>query len=143
MYNGTSLLKYCAVAIAEKPVVLTWEMLFKVVLVEKYSTKYKTKINVPEFDYTLQKLDKKEVTISGFVIPTVINSNNFVLSQNPYASCYFCGNGGPETVMTIKYKGRPPKYKTDDFITLKGIFQLNNTDVNELIYVLNNAVQVK
>jgi len=126
-----------------KPVLLTWEMLFKVIMVEKYSTRYKMKVMAPEFDITLQKLNTREVTISGFVIPTGINSNIFALSQNPFSSCYFCGNGGPETVMSIKYNGKPPKYKTDDYITLKGVFQLNSTDINELIYILKNAVQVK
>ena len=126
-----------------KPVLLTWEMLFKVIFVEKYNSKYKMKVMAPEFDVSIQKLNTKEVTISGFVIPTGINSNIFALSQNPFSSCYFCGNGGPETVMSIKYNGKPPKYKTDDYITLKGVFQLNSTDINELIYILKNAVQVK
>ena len=126
-----------------KPVELTWEMLFKVILVEKYSPKYKMKINVPDFDYTLKDLNNKEVVIEGFAIPTGVSSNTFVLSQNPYAACYFCGNGGVETVMTIKYSGIAPKFKTDDYIKLKGIFELNSTDINELIYVLNKATLIK
>jgi hypothetical protein len=126
-----------------KPVVLTWEMLFKVVFEEKYSKKYKMKINVPDFDPTLQALNKKEVLITGFVIPTGIDNNSFVLSQNPYASCFFCGQGGVETVMTIKYKGKAPRYKTDDYITLKGIFELNSTNIEEFIYILNDAVEIK
>ncbi|MEP6713320.1 MAG: hypothetical protein ABJA37_12920 [Ferruginibacter sp.] len=125
------------------PVLLTWDMLFKVILVEKYSPKYKMKINVPEFDYTLQQMNHKEVVIEGFAIPTGILSTTFVLSKNPYAACYFCGNGGIETVMTIKYFGIAPKFKTDDYIKVKGIFELNSTDVNELIYVLKNATVIK
>jgi len=126
-----------------KPVELTWDMLFKVILVEKYSSKHKTKINVPEFDYSLQQLNRKEVIIYGYFIPTTLDGNSFVLSKTPFSSCYFCGSGGVETVMTVKYKGKAPKYKTDDYIGLKGTFALNSTDVNELIYVLNNATQVK
>ena len=135
--------KYSAGNSVVKPVKLTWEMLFKVVLVEKYSARYKMKINVPDFDYTLKDLNNKEVVIEGFVIPTGVSSNTFVLSQNPYSACYFCGNGGVETVMTVKYSGIVPKFKTDDYIKLKGIFELNNTDINELIYVLNKAKQIK
>ena len=129
--------------IVVKPVVLTWQTLFKVIMVEKYSAKHKTKINVPEFDYALQQLNHKEVIIEGFAIPTGILSSTFVLSQNPYAACYFCGNGGVETVMTIKYLGKAPKFKTDDYIKLKGVFELNSTDINELIYILNNATLIK
>jgi hypothetical protein len=126
-----------------QPVVLTWEMLFKVIFEEKYSKKYRTKINVPSFDPTLQVLNKKVVLVSGFVIPTGIGNNTFVLSQNPYASCFFCGQGGVETVMTIKYRGKTPRYKTDDYITLKGIFELNSTNIVEFIYILNDAVEIK
>jgi hypothetical protein len=125
------------------PALLTWEMLFKVIFVQKYSNKYKMKVNVPEFDYSLQQLNHKEVIIAGFAIPTSVGSSNFVLSQNPFSSCYFCGNGGVETVMTIKYKGKAPRYKTDDYITLKGTLELNSTNIDELIYVLTNATQVK
>ena len=135
--------KYSASNNVVKPVKLTWEMLFKVVLVEQYSARYKMKINVPDFDYTLKDLNNKEVVIEGFVIPTGVSSNTFVLSQNPYSACYFCGNGGVETVMTIKYSGIAPKFKTDDYIKLKGIFELNSTNINELIYVLNKASQLK
>jgi len=126
-----------------KPIELTWDMLFKVILVEKYSSKHKMKINVPEFDYSLQQLNRKEVIIYGYVIPTTIDGNSFVLSKTPFSSCYFCGNGGVETVMTVKYKGKAPRYKIDDYIALKGTFELNSTDINELIYVLNNATHVK
>ena len=101
------------------------------------------KVNVPDFDPTLQNLNKKEVLVAGFVIPTGIGGNTFVLSQNPYASCFFCGQGGVETVMTIKYKGNAPRYKTDDYITLKGTLELNSTDIEEFIYILNNAEEVK
>lgn len=126
-----------------KPVVLTWEMLFRVVFEEKYSNKYKMKINVPDFDPTLQALNKKEVLVTGFVIPTGVGNNSFVLSKNPYAACFFCGQGGVETVMTIRYKGKAQRYKTDDYITLKGILELNSTNIEEFIYILNDAVEIK
>lgn len=118
---------------------LTWEMLAKVKLVEKWSPELEEKINVPQFDITLQNLNRKEVIISGFVIPTTVDGTGFVLSKTPYASCYFCGNGGIETVMTIKYKGKQPAFKMDDFITLKGTLTLNSTNIEELIYILNDA----
>jgi hypothetical protein len=132
-----------AIAALPKPIVLTWQMLFKVVMEEKYSAKYKMKIEVPKFDDSLWEINKKEVIVEGFVIPTGINSNSFALSQNPFSSCFFCGQAGPETVMTIKYKGKAPKYKTDDYITLKGTFELNDKNIEEFIYILNNAVEVK
>ena len=135
-------INFCTIEI-KKPVVLTWEMLFKVTFAEKYSEKYKMKVNVPEFDAALRHLNNKEVVIEGFAIPTGILSSTFVLSQNPYADCYFCGNAGVETVMTIKCLGKAPKFKTDDFVKLKGVFVLNSSDINELIYTLKNATVIK
>jgi hypothetical protein len=121
-----------------KPVLLTWDMLFKVILIEKYSSRYKSKINVPDFDPSLWKLNGKTVYISGFAIPTTTYGTDFVLSQNPYSACYFCGNGGVETVMTLKFK-KKHRYKTDDYITVKGKLLLNDKNIEELIYVLQDA----
>lgn len=126
-----------------KPIVLTWQMLFKVVMEERYSAKYKMKIELPKFDDSLWEINKKEVIVEGFIIPTGINTNKFALSQNPYSACFFCGRAGPETVMTIKFKGKAPQYKTDEFVSFKGIFELNDKNIEEFIYILNNAVEIK
>ena len=47
-------------------------------------------------------------------------SNSYLLSQNPLASCFFCGNGGPESVMAL-YFNEKPSFKMDDVITVRHI----------------------
>lgn len=126
-----------------KPIALTWQMLFKVIFEPKWSKEYKMKIDMPVFDESLLAINKKEVYITGFMIPVSVDKSRMVLSQNPNATCYFCGQGGPETIMAIRFKGAPKRYKTDDYVTLKGVFELNGTNPNEFIYILNNAEEIK
>jgi len=71
--------------------------------------------------------------------------NSFViLSQNPYASCFFCGQSGPETVMEIEVDpSDKTKYELDERATFKGILTFNADDVNHLTYILKNATRVE
>ena len=62
----------------------------------------------------------------------------FLLSKNPLASCFFCGGAGPETVIEVYFKEKPP-YKTDDVVEITGKLQLNVDDVSKANYILNNS----
>jgi hypothetical protein len=63
-----------------------------------------------------------------------------VLSAFPFSACFFCGNAGPESVMAIYFEDQGQrKFTTDERVTLEGTLKLNDTDVDELVYVLNNA----
>ena len=73
------------------------------------------------------------------MIPVDIDANYYVLSANPFASCFFCGQAGPESVVSIKFKGVNRRFNTDDRVTIKGKFRLNATDINELNYILDQA----
>ena len=65
---------------------------------------------------------------------------SFVLSRNPNATCFFCGGGGPETVVDIKVKpGQIKQYKMDERKTFRGILQLNPTNIKHFTYVLKMA----
>lgn len=125
------------------PIELTWQMLFKVIFEPKWSKEYKMNLDMPVFDKSLLWINNKEVFISGFMIPVSVDKSRMVLSKNPNATCYFCGQGGPETIMAIRFKGSHKRYKTDDYVTLKGVFELNGNNPNEFIYMLNNAEEIK
>lgn len=79
--------------------------------------------------------------MSGFIIP--IDNKNYALSKNVFASCFFCGQAGPETIMGIKFKNPNIKLKTDQYVTLTGTFRYNDTDVDDWIYHVENAVITK
>jgi len=62
------------------------------------------------------------------------------LSRNPNATCFFCGGGGPETVIDIKLKpGKIRQYKMDERRTFKGVLQANTTNLKHFTYVLKLA----
>ena len=97
---------------------------------------------IPTFGDNLHALEGKEVLIKGFVIPLDVSLNLYVLSANPYASCFFCGGAGPETVMDIVFAEKQ-KFRTDEYVTLKGRLKLNADDVYKLNYILEDAEIVK
>ena len=79
--------------------------------------------------------------MSGFIIP--IDNKTYALSKNVFASCFFCGQAGPETIMGIKFKNPETRLKTDQYVTLQGNFRYNDSDVDDWIYHIENAVIVK
>jgi hypothetical protein len=82
----------------------------------------------------LQKcLDNKKI------VYCLIDAKNYALSKNVFASCFFCGKSGPETITGLKFKGGLPKLKTDTYLTIKGTFKVNETDVDNWIYNIENA----
>ncbi|MEM6736874.1 MAG: hypothetical protein AAGC64_02255 [Bacteroidota bacterium] len=96
-------------------------------------------IYVPKFGDELKKMDGKLVSLKGFIIPFegMFAPTHIILSSLPIASCFFCGGSGPETVAEaylkeeIEYTSKP--------ITVTGTFVLNNTDYNQLMYILKDA----
>ncbi|MCO6164303.1 hypothetical protein [Flavobacterium sp. NRK F7] len=116
---------------------LTWSLLGKIDYLKKADKVY-GEIMFPVINPKLKSLQGKEVTISGFIIP--IDNKNYAVSKNVFAACFFCGKSGPETLMGIQFKGDLPKLKTDQFVTLKGKFRYNDSDVEDWIYHIENAV---
>jgi hypothetical protein len=119
---------------------LQWSNLTDVSYAVKYSQQLKDSINFPEFGKPVKKWNEQKVTISGYLIP--LDMGHYALSKNPYASCFFCGGAGPETIIGLTFTAPPPRYKTDEFKTISGVFRLNDTDVESFMYQLS-AVQVK
>ena len=95
----------------------------------------------PQVSPLLKQKVGKKIAISGFIIP--IDNTTYALSKNVFASCFFCGQAGPETIMGIKFKGETPKLKTDQYVTLVGTYRINESDVEDWIYHIDNAVIVK
>lgn len=117
----------------------TWKTLSKVTFTKKYDDLLGFKVDVPVFASDVKKLDGKEITLRGYIIPVegYRSHTEFIFSAFPYNMCFFCGGAGPETVMEVK-SAQPVKYTTEP-ITLKGILHLNDTDVNRLMYGLEKA----
>jgi hypothetical protein len=119
---------------------LTWKLLGEIKYMKKKHASY-GEVDFPVINTKLKKLAKKTIVMSGFIVP--IDNKNYALSKNVFASCFFCGKSGPETIMGIKFKGATPKLKTDTYLTIKGTFRPNEDDVEDWIYNCDNAEIVK
>ncbi|WP_339889332.1 hypothetical protein [uncultured Flavobacterium sp.] len=119
---------------------LTWKLLGEIKYSKKTVKDY-GEVEFPVVNPKLKALGKKTVVISGFIIP--IDSKSFAISKNVFAACFFCGKSGPETLAGIKFRGSLPKLNTDQYVTLKGTFRYNETDIEDWIYHIEDAVIVK
>jgi hypothetical protein len=123
---------------------LTWAMLSKTAFRRQYIDSLAAYASIPYFPLALKKIEGQAVRMRGFVIPVEETGDEkvLVLSANPYSSCFFCGNAGPESIMDIKL--RDPKsgkrFNRDNQVTFSGTLRLNATDFNFFNYILEDAV---
>ncbi len=98
---------------------------------------------MPKFPAFMRTLEGKNVMMRGFVIPVEETGdfNTLVLSANPYTTCFFCGQAGPETVMDIRLKNPKSvkRFKKDDKVMFKGQLKLNDKDIDYFNYIIENA----
>ena len=119
--------------------IITWELLKNVEFDEIWSEEFQAYYMVPKFSESVKELDGKEVQIRGFIIPVDIVQDYYVLSANPYSSCFFCGQAGPESVMEIQMIKKYEGLRMDQVITYKGTLKLNVDDIYQLNYILEDA----
>lgn len=124
----------------EKPIEVSWQTLAKVTFEKKYLPDEELTQWVPTFGPEVTALEGMRIQISGYVVPVDLDANYFVLSSNPFASCFFCGGAGPETVMDLRLRKNGRRFKTDEYLTFSGILRLNAHDIYELNYILEDAL---
>ncbi len=114
-----------------------WEKMAEVKY-EKSQDEY-GEIYVPSFGAKVRQMEGKEISLKGFIIPFegMFEPKHIILSSLPIAACFFCGGSGPETVAEaylneeIKYTSKP--------VTVTGKLTLNDTDYDQLMYILKDA----
>ena len=90
------------------------------------------------FSPELKALDGKQIQITGYLLVLDGKQSVFLLSKEPMASCFFCGNGGPETIVDLQFDQNPP-YVMDDLILVVGTLRLNERNPNACYYRIENA----
>jgi hypothetical protein len=120
-----------------------WKTLGKISYKKEYDELMGFKIDKPVFSDQVKALNNKEITLKGYIIPVegYKSHKEFIFSAFPYSMCFFCGGAGPETVMEVESL-EPIKYSAES-ITIKGVLQLNDKDINRLMYKLVNVRLVK
>ena len=130
----------------EEPIPITWKMLSDVTFFEEFNKEYDFNVMVPKYGKTVKDLEGKLVEITGYAIPLEeigMDQDILVLSANTYASCFFCGKAGPESIMDIKPKKKIKGIKVDKKLRFRGRLVLNERDLTKLYYILKDAVLVE
>lgn len=145
MRKGFVLLMLCAFGLIgfnqtiKAQTVITWEVLKDIEFQEVWSEEFNAVYMVPKFGSKVKSLDGKKVQIRGYVIPVDVLADYYVLSANPYSSCFFCGQAGPESVMEIQLAKQYDGLRMDQIITVQGKLRLNADDILQLTYILEDA----
>ena len=112
-----------------------------------YKSEYREDVDgyfqTPYFGETVELLDNKEVIITGYMLTLAPDEGIYVLSQNPYADCFFCGYGGPESAIELRLKPGHDSFFMDELVTVVGILRLNRLDVSSGVYIMDNAIAIK
>ncbi|MGJ8732966.1 MAG: hypothetical protein ACSHW4_07455 [Cellulophaga sp.] len=92
----------------------------------------------PTYTKKMLALEGQEISITGYFLVLEGQKDSFMLSNNPMASCFFCGNGGPETIIELYFDKRP-NFFMDDLISVKGTLKLNRDDPDHTYYTIEHA----
>jgi hypothetical protein len=93
----------------------------------------------PIFTKEVQAFSNKVITLPGYMVPfeNGMKGNHFILSSLPLNACFFCGVGGPETVIEVFLKN--PVTYTDKPVEIKGKLILNDKNPDKMVYILEDA----
>lgn len=122
---------------------IDWKLLAKVDFIDQYYQEFEAWYLVPDFSEEVEALNGKQVLIKGYVIPLDVDGGLYALSAYPFSACFFCGGAGPESVMSLKFKDKPDRFETDDFVFFTGKLKLNKSDVEDFNYILENCELVE
>jgi hypothetical protein len=121
---------------------LSWKMLGITKYEKEFSQQLGGMVDIPTFPKTIENLNDYQVVVKGYMIPLeeIGNDSLLILSKNPYTTCFFCGQAGPETVMEIRLKNKKNlDFKLDQKVIFKGIFKTNTDNFDYLNFILNDA----
>jgi hypothetical protein len=86
----------------------------------------------------IEALVGEEIEVKGYIIPLSGQKaqNHFMFSAYPYASCFFCGKAGPESVIEVFMKDNKKVEYSDKAITIKGKFKFLPNKLDDIMYQL-------
>ena len=85
---------------------ITWDDLADVEFEEIYSEEIDGLLLYPHFGFSVRELEGKQVLLRGHILTIDPSESYFILSKGPIWSCFFCGAGGPETVVELNLKSK-------------------------------------
>jgi hypothetical protein len=118
---------------------ITWQDLEDVEFSDMYIDSIGEYVLYPHFGSNVRELDGKQVALSGYILAIDPEKQYYVLSKGPFASCFFCGAGGPETIVELSLKSDKDSFFMDEFATIRGVLRLNADDIYRCVYILEDA----
>lgn len=130
---------FMSLNLAAQDDVSVWKTLGKISYRKEYDELLGFKVDIPVFSPEVKDLSGTEITVKGYIIPVegYKDHKEFIFSAFPYNMCFFCGGAGPETVMEVE--ALEGVSFTAEQIVLTGTLQLNDSDINKLMYRLVEA----
>ncbi len=124
---------------------ISWDQLADVTWAETYIDSLGYNQIQGTFGEEIRGLHGKEITISGYVIPLDAMGLSYALSKSSFASCFFCGQAGPETVMDLNVTPRSIKAhrQKEMLLTFTGILLVRESNDTGLHYTLDQASEVE
>ncbi len=107
--------------------VVSWDTFGQVTMERVFDPNLGFEVNAapPVFSPSVLALDGQNVLVKGYVIPVDIDLNLYMVSANPFANCFFCGNAGPETVVELFPAEQFRRFNTDEVVTFEGRLNIN------------------
>lgn len=118
---------------------ISWETLADVEFSDMYVEEVDEYFLYPHFGPSVRELEGKTVILRGFMLAIDPSDGYYILSRGPFSSCFFCGVGGPETVVELKLKSEKAYFVMDEMITMKGVLRLNADDIYQCNYIFEQA----
>lgn len=122
---------------------LTWDILADVEFEERFNVEEQAYFDYPTYSPDVLAFHNREIIITGHLIPFEPETGGYFLSANPNASCFFCGEAGPETVIALTIEDVTDEMVMDAVLTFRGKLLLNRKDVFQMNYRIPNAVLVQ
>lgn len=118
---------------------ISWQDLEDVEFSDMYIDEVDEYVLYPYFGASVRELEGKEIILSGYILALNPDEGYYILSKGPFASCFFCGGGGPETVVELNLKSDKNHFMMDEFVTMKGVMKLNSDDIYHCNYIFQYA----
>ena len=133
------LILIAVVNIARGQTVLDWSDLSEGISWEKSSPEpYFPVFQKANFSPKIRALEGEQVIITGYLLVLDGKQSVYLLSKNPMASCFFCGNGGPETIVDLWF-AQKPSFTMDALVSVEGVLRLNEHNPNASYYRIEEA----
>ena len=118
---------------------ISWQDLEDVEFSEMYVEEEDAYVLYPHFGSNIRELENKEISLTGYILAIDVTEGYYVLSKGPFSSCFFCGRGGPETIVELSFNSNNNSYLMDEFVTVRGVLRLNSDDIYRCGYILEYA----